>query len=428
MRRADRRPGLPRRSRTVSSCAALPPLLEIARDGAGRRRTDGVLHLSGRAAGDDGERTERAQENPRLRRTDPRNVREARFPHAPGTPAAVPGDREAVGLVPKALDELQRRVFRREPDRVRPVGSPDLLLSLRQTDRRDLDSDAIEGGQGSLELPSPPIDEDEIRHRPPLVPHAPVAALDRLRHALEIIGREKALGGDPEEPVIGFFRLAVLEDDDGRDAVGSLEVRDVEGLDAPRRDGQIERAREPLDSESFLTAHAAEPNAMPLLRVRVRELYPIGARASLRHAHRDPGAPSREQERLEEVHLPEEGVCVVELGKKRVEKRRRVDLLRFFEEELASVLKNARAHDEHADRDVSARLEESEDVGALPFHRLDELPLRDVFHRAYRVPIGAGHLEALPRGRALPLRLEARDELAISPLKEEQDVSDRTRV
>ena len=117
-----------------------------------------------------------------------------------------------------------------------------------------------------------------------LVAQLPETALDRFGHAPEVVGSEELLRGDPEEPVVGLFGSPVLEDDERRDRIGPLQVRDVEGLDPAGRDREIEHASQPLDAERFFPAHPPESNLVPLAGVVGGELDPFVRRTPSRNA------------------------------------------------------------------------------------------------------------------------------------------------
>ena len=164
-------------------------------------------------------------------------------------------------------------------------------------------------------------------------------------------------------------------------------VRDVEGLDAVRRD----RAGRSRARAARRRAPPRRPSRRNRTRWRSRALvsasaHALGGGAPLRIADGDLRAAARGRRNSSsrsgsaigdgQVDLVgQERIGVVELGQKRLEERGRVDLLRLLEEELPPVLQHAAAHDEDADRDVSARLEEAEDVDVLALHRLDDLAL-----------------------------------------------------
>jgi hypothetical protein len=118
----------------------------------------------------------------------------------------------------------------------------------------------------------------------------------------------------------------------------------------------------------------------------------------------------------------EERIRVVELRQELVQEGGGLDLLRLLEEEVAPVLEHAAADDENADRDVVARLEEAEHVHVLAAQRLDDLALRHVLDGAERVAIRGGHLEVFRLRGGEHLLLEARLELRVAALEEEDDV------
>src|SRR6266545_8317888 len=117
-------------------------------------------------------------------------IRSARAVPTPATAASSPagadllvvGDREAVGLVPDALEEVVRRGPRRERHGVAPLGHEHFLglqahlavlaepPLLRERDHRDLQLAEIrERGARRAELSFPSVDDDEVRGRPGIV-------------------------------------------------------------------------------------------------------------------------------------------------------------------------------------------------------------------------------------------------------------------
>ena len=75
-------------------------------------------------------------------------------------------------LVAGTLEELQARVPARENDRKRPSRHEDLLLPLREADRRDLDPDTVEGREGRRELAPSAVDHEEVGKRLSVAPGA----------------------------------------------------------------------------------------------------------------------------------------------------------------------------------------------------------------------------------------------------------------
>ena len=203
-----------------------------------------------------------------------------------------------------------------------------------------------------------------------------------------------------------------------------------------RRGGirETERARQ--------ASRRRPPRRLPVRRKRTRwrsralrlgHADAVCRRSALRGAHRDPRAAAAARIVLEQPRVRDRDgqvdlgrkkrVRVVELGQKRLEERRGVELLRLLEEEVAAVLESPAADDENADRDVLSRFEEAEDVHVLAL-RATGRP---------GAPPRRGRCAGRP-GRPRPSRssrasdaacifaVEARLELAVAPLEEEHDV------
>src|SRR4051812_15251792 len=152
--------------------------------------------------------------------------------------SAVADDGEAMRLVADRLDEVQRRVRRRELQgaRVRlddQLFQPGLALGTfgHAHHTQLVQAEVGEYRAGDTDLTLATIDQHEIRHPARLGCHALIAALEHLAHGAVIVTRRDA--ADIEAPVLGFLHLLSVIDDargDGRLAHG---VADVEALDAP---------------------------------------------------------------------------------------------------------------------------------------------------------------------------------------------------
>ena len=76
------------------------------------------------------------------------------------------GDREAVGLVADALEQVEALAGPRQDHRVLLAGHPDLLEPLGQAAQRDVvDAELVEGALGGRHLGRPAVDDDQARAR-----------------------------------------------------------------------------------------------------------------------------------------------------------------------------------------------------------------------------------------------------------------------
>ena len=145
---------------------------------------------------------------------------------------AVVGDGKAVGFITDLLHEVE--------DGGAAVEDYGVVLLALDVDDLFLLRDGGEGlegdaqfGQGvccGVELAEAAIDQDEGRERLLVVLQALVAAMDDLTHAGEVV--YTADGFDLEFAVVGLLHGAVFPDDHGGYGFGTLDVGDVEALDA----------------------------------------------------------------------------------------------------------------------------------------------------------------------------------------------------
>ena len=256
--------------------------------------------------------------------------------------------------------------------------------------------------------PRPPSTRTRSGISRPLRLQPPVAALHDLGHAPEVVRLEQVLRGDVEEPVVRLLRLAVLEDHHAtrrcrcpacarcrrpRSGAGGTArpIARASRSTATASSPPVRRKRTRWRSRAFVLGHAAR--ARPPARAAGARTATSRPRRAARYSSTSRPRPG---DRDRQVDLGgQERVGVVELGQERLEKRRRVELLRLLEEEVAPVLEHAAPHDEDADRHVLTGLEEAEDVHVLALQRLDDLALGDVPHGPERVAVRRGHLEVL---------------------------------
>ena len=165
-----------------------------------------------------------------------------------GPQVAVIGDREAMGLVAQALDQVQRGRRRRQQDRVGATGQEQLLAFLGQAGQRDIvEAELGEDLGRGADLALAAVDDHQVGQPPAeLLGTAllgrrcpPEAPPEDLLVAGEVVGAVDRL--DPEAAIVTGPRLAVLEDDHAGDRLGALEVADVVALDPEWRVGQPER-------------------------------------------------------------------------------------------------------------------------------------------------------------------------------------------
>ncbi len=190
-------------------------------------------------------------------------------PEALGPFDALVGDREAVGLVTHALEQIQALTGAGQDHRVVLAGHPDLLQALGEAADGDVvDAQLVQRPLGGGDLRLAAVDDDELRRigeplgSPVVVlqllagfltgflavrPLAGLlllgdvaleAAADHLVHGPDVVLPLEAL--DLEAPVLALALEAVLEDDHGGHHVVALEMGDVVALDPQRGAVQVE--------------------------------------------------------------------------------------------------------------------------------------------------------------------------------------------
>ena len=159
-------------------------------------------------------------------------------------------DGEAVRLVTDLLEQVQGLGVARDAHRLGIAGEIDLLEALGQRRHADVfEPEVLEHPHRDTELTLAPVDEEQVRRvGEPLAGARTFVALgevaaeapgQRLFHRGEVV--LALLVAHLEAPVVGALGQAVFHHHHRRDDLGSLEVRDVEALDAQRRFGQVQR-------------------------------------------------------------------------------------------------------------------------------------------------------------------------------------------
>ena len=161
------------------------------------------------------------------------------------------GDREAVGLVAQALQEVEPFGGAREDQRVLLPRNPDLLQALGQPAEHDLalEPELLQHRRGGVDLRQPTVDDDQRRRireagglagggvdldlGGAVVDQTTQATGEHLRHGRDVVGALEAL--DDEAPVLTLAREPVLEHHHRADGFGAHGVRDVVALDAQWR-------------------------------------------------------------------------------------------------------------------------------------------------------------------------------------------------
>ena len=114
-------------------------------------------------------------------RADAGHIVELRAKVAKRSRLAVKRDRKAMRLVANALDQQQRRIVRRERDRVLAIAREQQLFLLRDPDRDQVgQSQRLERRVGGGELSFAAVDQNQIRKRTALLEQLAIAAQDDL--------------------------------------------------------------------------------------------------------------------------------------------------------------------------------------------------------------------------------------------------------
>src|SRR2546427_4261 len=237
--------------------------MEVVEDPLGELRGD-LRHrrqLGDRRVTDAARGAERLQEARPDRRSDAGDRVEHRLDRALRPELLVVGDREAVRLVPDALERVERGRRRIEDERVQAVGLVHLLGLFREPDGRDvIEPEILEHLERDVELAAATVDQDEIGQHAPLLERLREASREHLAHRGEVVGAGD--GPDAEALVVVLLEAAILPDDHRADLLRSLYVGDVVSLDAVREAGQAQRALELLENE-LLAVVAGEEATSP---------------------------------------------------------------------------------------------------------------------------------------------------------------------
>src|SRR5919108_3003889 len=154
-------------------------------------------------------------------------------------------DREPVRLVPDLLQRVQRGRRRVEQQRLATVARVDLLLLLGERDDGDpVEPEILQNLKAHVELAAAAVDEDEVGQHASLLERLAEPPAEHLAQRAEVVGA--AHRADLESLVVVLLHRAVFPDHERADLLGALDVGDVVALDAVRRAGQIERARQLL--------------------------------------------------------------------------------------------------------------------------------------------------------------------------------------
>src|SRR3954451_22820302 len=244
---------------TASAAGLVQPAVEVARELAGH--AGDRLELLPRGGEHRLGRAEVVEERALSRRADARQIVEDRRGHRPVAADPVVRDREAVGLVADALEQLELRRVVVEQDRVRLAREEHLLDPLGERDDDDpAGAEVLQRLDARAELALAAVYHDQVRQRGErrvvllvvlgdveLALPLPVAAAEDLGHRREVVGHAVFGAADAEAPVIRLLRRAALEDDHRRDGVRAHERRDVEALDAQRDRVEAERVLEAVE-------------------------------------------------------------------------------------------------------------------------------------------------------------------------------------
>ncbi len=145
---------------------------------------------------------------------------------------AVVANGEAVAFVADHLHEMQyRRVAVEDDWFVFLSVDVDDFLSLGDGGERLVDdAERLKASAAACSWPRPPSMRIRLGHWLVFFLEAPVAARDDFAHGGEVVDADD--GPDVELAVVATFHLAVFPHDHGGDGLRTLDVRDVEALDA----------------------------------------------------------------------------------------------------------------------------------------------------------------------------------------------------
>src|ERR1700687_1145918 len=152
---------------SVRSSRLMEEIIDLAR---GFRIDAGdLLQIRNRSAFDRLERSEMPQQRPLAGRADPGDLLQPGLADVAPPPLAMRSDREAMRLIAQALDEIEHRVARLEPEGL-AAGHEERLApgvpigALGDGDQRHVvHAELAERLARGIELPEPTVDQHEIR-------------------------------------------------------------------------------------------------------------------------------------------------------------------------------------------------------------------------------------------------------------------------
>src|SRR5947208_10452411 len=182
------------------------------------------------------QRAEVLQQGPAAVRADAWDGEQLGGEGTPGAAAATVADREAMGLVTHALQQLQAGAAPRQAQAVRSPGEKHLLLPFREADDRQLvAAHAARGLERGAELSLAAVDDHEVGEGLLLLEATPQEPGDYLVHGREVVLLARTF--DPEAAVLGLLGTAGLEPHERADGVAPLVRRDVDAHQRARHRG-----------------------------------------------------------------------------------------------------------------------------------------------------------------------------------------------
>ena len=189
-----------------------------------------------------------------------------------GAAFSVEGDSKAVRLIADLLDEVQDwRVVVENDGLIFLTENVKNFFFLRDAGERLIDNlQRVERLGRGVKLADSSVDENQAGQRFLLFLQAAIAAGYGFTHAREVVvfrigSSVSGLVPAPCFPanykfsIVGLFHVAVFPDDHGRDRIRSLDVRDVEALDAMRFFRKIQRILQRFADGFRARLHHAEP-------------------------------------------------------------------------------------------------------------------------------------------------------------------------
>src|SRR3974390_1211499 len=165
-------------------------------------------------------------------RSDAWNLQQFGLSVADLPPLAMERDGKAVGFIANQLYEMQHGRMAVEYNWIilLPMHVDDLLALGDRRQRLVNNADRLQGTGGSVQLPNAPVDEDQAGQWLLLRLQARVAPRHYLAHGGEVVHAHHGL--DDELAVVRLLHLAVFPHHHRGHRLRSLDVRDVEALDA----------------------------------------------------------------------------------------------------------------------------------------------------------------------------------------------------